>query len=274
MPLSPLPSPAIRWLLNRHSDSFVFGQVQVKRDGDRFCLRSTADRDRPEELLRDLPVSGLRQLAQFDELGEFRPLKSAPDLRTGWVCFALGEEQLELALDQLYPGGVVDAWSSRVDPPPVTQYRDFVGRQTGMYRVAQNLSAADVSEVIRASCGVRQCLKRRRWTVEGVEEDSPDAKSEIACLEPCAVFLECARRAARLAQDEPAAMGLVEQDRAVLEAALQQVLSAPAPGVRAGDLGHPLNPRRIGLLLEKLHRISGAPSSAPSGGAQKHLGTG
>ena len=131
------------------------------------------------------------------------------------MCIAPGAEQLELALDQLYPGGVVDAWAARVDPPPVTQYRDFVGRQTGMYRVAQNLTDAEVSEVIRASCGVRQCLKRRRWTVDGVREDSPDTKSDIACLEPCALFLECARRAARLAQEATASLGLVEPDRAV-----------------------------------------------------------
>lgn len=265
MPPSARLSPAIRWLLDRHPDSFVFGQVYVGRDGDRFCLRSIADRDRPAESLQELPVRALRQLAQFDGRGEFRPLKSAPDLRSGWLCFALGEEQLEFALDQLYPGGVVDAWAARVDPPPVTQYRDFVGRQTGMYRVAQNLTDADVSEVIRASCGVRQCLKRRCWTVDGVREDSPDTKSEIACLEPCALFLECARRAARLAQEATASLGLVEPDRAVLEAALEQLLSSPAPAVRAGDLGHPLNPRRIGLLLEKLHRKPAGLSSAPSG---------
>lgn len=226
----------------------------MDRRGERFSLRSTADKDQPVGSLREVSVSGLRELAQFNEAGDFRPLKSAPDLRAGWVCFTEDTGQFEQALDHLYPGGVVDVWAARVDPPPVTQYREFTGRQTGRYRIAQQLNDAGVAEVIRATCDARHCLKRRIWTVEGMAVDSPEAKSEIACLEPCAVLLECARHAARLDREESILMGLVEEDRAVLMAALEQALSHPEPGVRAGDLGHPLNSRRICLVLEKLRR--------------------
>ena len=258
------PSPAILWFLERHPGSIVFGQVRIERLENGFCLRSTADKDQSVGSLREYSVTGMRELAQFNAAGDFRPLKSAPDLRVGWVCFVEDARQLEETLDRLYPGGVVDAWAARVKPPPVTHYREFVGRQTGMYRVAQQLSDAGVAEVIRATCDSRHCLKRRFWKVEGLAGDPSDATSDIACLEPCAVLLECARRAARLAQEECISMGLVEGDRAVLMAALEQTLSHPAPGVRAGDLGHPLNPRRICLVLEKLRRTPGLPPSTAS----------
>jgi hypothetical protein len=80
----------------------------------------------------------------------------------------------------------------------VTDYRAFTERQTGMYRITTKLSDSDVAGVIRACCAKESCLKRRLWTISGLETDSPETKSIIPCLEPCAMLLESARTAARL----------------------------------------------------------------------------
>jgi hypothetical protein len=99
----------------------------------------------------------------------------------------------------LYPGAVADWFATQAAQPPVTSYREFTSRQTGMYRITTHLDDAAVAAVIHACCHKDFCLKRRLWTVEGAAPDAADAKSLIPCLEPCAILLEAARKAARAA---------------------------------------------------------------------------
>ena len=100
-------------------------------------------------------------------------------------------------MNQLYPGALADWFAARQSEPPVTHYREFAGRQTGMYQVTAKLEDARVGEVIAATCAPAACLKRRLWTVAEMTSDPAEAKSRIPCLEPCALFLDAARRAAR-----------------------------------------------------------------------------
>src|SRR4029077_3431652 len=101
---------------------------------------------------------------------------------------------------QLYPGVLADWYAARDASPPITNYREFTNRQSGMYRITTKLNDAQVSEVIEAVCDKKCCLKRRLWTVAGLELGSATQKSLIPCLEPCAILLEAARKAMRLEQ--------------------------------------------------------------------------
>jgi hypothetical protein len=217
-----------------------------------FELRHFDDRERPAETLRELRPGDLRALAQFTAGGGFRPLKSAPNLQRGWVARVPGDAELELAVNQLYPGAVADWFASQSPQPPVTDYREFTGRQTGMYRLTTMLSDPQAAQVTRACCHKSFCLKRRLWTVTGAAPEAVEEKSLVPCLEPCALLLELARKAMRIEQEEQMKLELSPAEAATLAAALRIALSHPDPAAREADFDSPTNPRRLQLLLEKL----------------------
>ena len=238
-------------------------QVLVRRQATGFELRHVSDREVAADALQPAAVAALRALANHTATGAFRPLKSAPNLRTGWLCLAASETELEFALSQLYPGGVADWFAAQQSAPPVTHYREFTGRQTGMYRITTMLTDAQAAPVIRAGCDARFCLKRRLWTVDGLAPDAAAAKSFIPCLEPCAVMLEFARKAVRIEQEEPKpTLTLAPSEVTSLLTALETALTHPPVGQREADLAAADNPRRLQLLREKLQAF--APATNPA----------
>jgi sirohydrochlorin cobaltochelatase len=224
-------------------------QILIERQGAQFHLRHVEDRSRSPGDLKSLSIPDLRKLAMFDAAGQFRPLRAAPDLRSGWICDCRSPEELWRALQELYPGSVPDWYATQSGPPPVTNYRAFTDRQSGMYRITQHLSDAQAAHVIAACCPAKFCLKRRLWTVEGLAPDAPESKSAIPCLEPCAVLLELARKAARIEQEEKA--GVQPSDLETLLAAAKSFLEHGKAADRIGNVGSPTNPRRLQLVLEK-----------------------
>ena len=244
--------PAWRQFIAPMTEELIFAQVLITRAAGGYELRHAADRATARETLRALTVAELRSWAQSAATGAFRPLKSAPNLRPGWRADVTDEAELETALSHLYPGALADWWAAQSEPPPVTSYREFTNRQTGMYRLTQMLDDAQAGRMIRACCHEAFCLKRRLWTVNGLPPDTADGKSLIPCLEPCALLLEFARKAMRLEQADTVQIKLSADDVAVLRAALLDVGQHPSGATREGDFNAPENPRRIRLLLEKL----------------------
>jgi hypothetical protein len=190
-------NPALTAFLAAFDAETVFGQVLIRRAGKEFELRHVADRNTSNDALELVTVNGLRALAQFTVTVAFRPLKAAPNLRCGWRAQVPDQEALGLALNHLYPGAVADWFAARSDSPPITSYRQFTARQTGMYRITTMLSDGGIGDVIRACCNADSCLKRRLWSVEGLAPDGAEQKSAMPCLEPCAILLESARLLAR-----------------------------------------------------------------------------
>lgn len=225
------------------------GQVLIRREADSFSMRHEADRDRTG--LRELPWNELRALVQTTAKGAFRPLKSAPTLVNGWLVSQLSAADAPSALDLLYPGFVADWHAVQSGTPPVTHYREFTNRQTGMYRITQLLNDAQAGQVIRASCHQDFCLKRRLWTVDGQAADG-EGKGVIPCLEPCAVLLEFARKAARIEQGERVPLTLGEDELQTVLKALEIAIYQGTDGPREGDVSAADNPRRLRLVIEKL----------------------
>jgi hypothetical protein len=215
-------------------------------------LRHVDDRELPSERLRVLRLSDVRSLAQFTTQGAFRPLKSAPNLPKSWLLGVASNTELETALNQLYPGLIADWFAARSPRPPITHYREFANRQTGIYRITQMLSDEQAARVIGAGCHNRFCLKQRLWTVEGQAPDAREDKSLIPCLEPCALLLEFARKAMRIEQQGKVKIELAPDELAVLQSSLTSSLKEAARDVREGDFNSPRNPRRIQLVLAKL----------------------
>lgn len=214
-------------------------------------MRHVEDGGASEGSLRNVELAQTRDLANKTDQGAFRPLKCAPNLQRGWRLPLKDAAELEEALARLLPGALADWFAAQSPTLPVTHYRQFTNRQTGMYRITQTLSDAQAAEAIRAACDARFCLKRRLWTVEGLEGDEAKEKSAVPCLEPCAVFLEFARKATRIQQEEKTGLELAESELETVREALKLAMET-ASGLREGDTNAPLNARRIGLLLNKL----------------------
>jgi len=229
-------NPALTEFLASFDKEIVVGQVLLRRGQRGFELRNVEDRSATDGQLELQPVTGLRALAQFTASGAFRPLKSAPNLRRGWRAAIADGAELELALNHLYPCAIADWFAARADRPPITSYRQFTARQSGMYRITTFLNDAVAGAAIRACCHAEFCLKRRLWTVDSLAPDPPQSKSLIPCLEPCAILLEFARKVARLEQ-EPQAPGVSA--------------SRVDPNVAESDFDSPGNPRRVRFALEK-----------------------
>jgi hypothetical protein len=226
-------NPDLRAFLAAFDTEIVFGQILIRRVGSGFELRHQSDSAAAPESLTTLKGSELRTWAQSGEGGAFRPLKSAPNLRGGWRAVAADGAALDLLLHYVYPGAVADWLAAQSPQPPVTSYREFTARQTGMYRVTTMLSDEIAGAAVRACCHVDFCLKRRLWTVAALEPDAIGQKSIIPCLEPCALMLEFARKVASLEQN-----------------------NAPTPEEPVADVSEsnfdaPNNPRRLRFSLEK-----------------------
>ena len=257
--MSALANPAWETFCALLRDELVWAQIIIRHSQSSYQLRHVADRSRPAQDLRAVPVSEVRQLAQFTGAGAFRPLKSAPNLPGGWRIEVPDARELELVLNQLYPGSIPDWYAAQSANLPVTNYRDFTDRQTGMYRITAKLNDTQAAQVIRACCDESVCLKRRFWSVNGLEPDAPGIKSAIPCLEPCAILLELARKAVRLEQEEKLNLPVGIGELPALMAAIEAALAHPDATVADGELDAPTNPRRLRLLLEKV-RLNVSPN--------------
>lgn len=231
-------NPAVESFAAEIDPELVLAEVLILRVTRAFELRHVGDRSVPATQLNLLAISELRALTQSTVTGAFRPLKSAPSLRRGWRTTAANANEIGLALQHLYPNAVADWFAAGQTPPPITHYREFTNRQTGMYRITQLLTDLQAGAMIRACCDPKVCLKRRLWSVQGLEIDAPEAKSLIPCLEPCALLLEFARTVARLQQTGRTDTG--------------EESSEPAATVREADFSVASNPRR--QLLELVER--------------------
>jgi hypothetical protein len=236
-------NPALAAFAVAIKTELVFGQVWIRRTESGFQLRHVADKEADSAALQLLGEKDLRQRAQFTERGAFRPLKSAPNLARGWRVAPRDEPALGLALNQLYPGAVADWFAAQLPSPPVTSYREFTNRQTGMYRITARLDDPVAGAVARACCHENFCLKRRLWTVEGQPPDAAVKKSLIPCLEPCAILVEFARKIARIEQGQSPPL----PNPTEAEAALKN----PDPTIAESDFDSPHNPRCLRFVLEK-----------------------
>jgi hypothetical protein len=252
--MTKIESPALAAFVAALPARLEFAQVLISRRGEAFELRHLADAAFDDSVLELVEIQSLRELANHTQAGAFRPLKSAPNLRSGWRTLAHSSAELETALSHLYPGALADWHAARQISVPVTHYRDYVNRQTGMYRITQMLDDAQVRAVALAACHRDSCLKQRLWGGPELEVDSPTAKSVIPCLEPCAMLLEFARKSMRLEQGEKVMAKLSEGDLQTLLAAVDLALAQPPADGREADFAAPDNPRRLRRLKLQLER--------------------
>jgi sirohydrochlorin cobaltochelatase len=151
-------------ILNGLGVPFSFGQILVlKGDDSAFVLlhRDDASLDR---LQTHRDAQDAAEIAKYDDAGNYRPLKTAPNLRRGWRLELATIEELRRALDYFYPGrlAVFAAWKSGY--LKTTALRETLDRQSGMYRVAAKVSDLQINDLVASFCRSDSgCLRTILW---------------------------------------------------------------------------------------------------------------
>jgi sirohydrochlorin cobaltochelatase len=143
---------------------FYFGQILIRKITDGCFVVCHRD----DQTLDELPIfrsaEDAIEIAKYDDAGNYRPLKTAPNLRHGWRLELDTMEQLRRALDYFYPGrlAVFAAWKN--GKLRTTPLRDTLDRQSGMYRVAAKISDSQIDNLVADFCRSNGgCLRTILW---------------------------------------------------------------------------------------------------------------
>jgi sirohydrochlorin cobaltochelatase len=145
------------------SDGGRFGEILIRKSDAGFvlCHRDDESKDDLETFRHADEAIGL---SRYADAGNYRPLKTAPNLRRGWRLEVVGPNELRRALDYFYPGrlAVLDTWKkNRLTTTPL---RDTLDRQSGMYRVAAKISDEQIDDVVGNFCKSEDgCLRTILW---------------------------------------------------------------------------------------------------------------
>jgi sirohydrochlorin cobaltochelatase len=185
---------AIREFLELQSSrgSWIFGELSI----DGLTIRHFRDIPAPALKVYTRPEDA-RELVKFDDSERYRPLKTAPNLRRGWLL-ALGSlEDLRLALDFIYPAALGTWLAFSQGSLEAIPLRQTLDRQTGMYRVARLVTDEQAEGAIDEIC--RQgCLRRRLWSIHGSQEVRPDSSQPcVLCAEACGILVGACRAEAK-----------------------------------------------------------------------------
>ena len=195
-----------------------------------------------------------RAVETYDEHGQYRPLKTAPTLPTGWVFVNLTARDLVQAVERFYPATVANWALERDGTLDVTHWQAVTDRQTGLYDVVDELPSEAVEWATQACCVDSQCLKRREWDLDESEElDVPRGDGEFPCREACSLFVAAAREFALVERDSPRTweVELTPSEKAQLDALVDGVSDGRLGAVRDGDLDDETNRYRVRYLRAK-----------------------
>ncbi|MEI6534496.1 MAG: DR2241 family protein, partial [Verrucomicrobiaceae bacterium] len=198
------------WNIEPWANEFTIGQVRAIRQADgSWLLHHVADRGDDASLNNLSTVTEAREMTLTDEAGNFRALKTAPNLRRGWRLTVCGVE-IDAVLDALYPGAP-GLWrhfkSGTLNPVPL---RETLGRQTGMYRFANTICDDDAERMITCECNAKtKCLRRITWKLTDSQpltslssdkqppHDSTEGNPALICVEACTHLVSAAREIAK-----------------------------------------------------------------------------
>ena len=202
------------------SDGSRFGEILIRKIDKGFvlCHRDDQSKDDSKTFRR---ADDAIEITRYDDAGNYRPLKTAPNLRHGWRLEVVDLNELRCALDYFYPGRltVLDAWKK--NHLTTTPLRETLDRQSGMYRVGAKISDEQIDEVVGNFCrSDRGCLRTILWKRDKTgavpstklppEKFNPahdqtgggEASVPLLCQEICSLLLNECRKAVKGGTDE------------------------------------------------------------------------
>ena len=158
-----MSNPAAPALESALTDRFHFGQILVRKINGGFILLHRDDEFREELEVFRSPENVL-EITRYDDSGNYRPLKTAPNLAHGWRLELARLEELQRALDYFYPGRLAVFLAWKTDQLRTTPLRQTLDRQSGMYRVAAKISDDQIDNVVGDFCrSDGGCLRTILW---------------------------------------------------------------------------------------------------------------
>jgi sirohydrochlorin cobaltochelatase len=146
------------------TDCRQIGEIAIRKlDDGGFALSHREDETRDDLMLFHSAEDAI-ELSKFDDAGNYRPLKTAPNLRHGWRLDLATLGELKRGLDYFYPGrlAVFAAWKN--GQLRTTTLRETLDRQSGMYRVAAEISDEQIENVAGNCCrSDGGCLRTILW---------------------------------------------------------------------------------------------------------------
>lgn len=254
--------------VSENPDGRTFAQVLVRLSDGGFEVQHVDDaaRDSAELVVHEDPRQA-REISKLTEEGEYRPLKSSPNLRRGWVLRVTDDKALASAMNYLYPAAIVHWHLEREGELEVTSYRENAARQSGIYKRVQRLSDEGVQDAARACCEDAVCLKKTLWDVDGdTPLEAERGGGEIPCPEPCSIFVSFARRVRLFEREKKRdldAIGLSPTEKGDLAALVEAAATGEVELAREAEFEEPLNERRM-----RYRKLTLVPKLQPEAGGE------
>lgn len=142
----------------------AIGEILIRRrDAGGFTLCHGGDESSSSLKTFNQPEDAIH-IARFDAAGNYRPLRTAPNLRRGWRLQVADLGELRCALDYFYPGRLAVLAACTEDKLSTTSLRETLDRQSGMYRVAAKISDDQIGDVVGNFCrSDGGCLRTILW---------------------------------------------------------------------------------------------------------------
>jgi len=144
-----------------------FGQIVIQKANGGFMLSHRDDEQRSDLQVFRSPEDAI-EIARYDDVGNYRPLKTAPNLRHGWRLETASLGELRRALDHFYSGRLAMFALWKGNQLATTPLRKTLERQSGMYRVAAKISDEQLDELVANFCrSDGGCLRAILWKRDG-----------------------------------------------------------------------------------------------------------
>jgi len=208
-----------------------------------------------------------RDIGTLDPKDRYRPLRTAPSLKTGWIFPALTANEVYEAVEAFYPATVVNWCREQRGELDIDHWRDEQDRQSGIYNLITVLPDEGVEWAASACCDDSQCLKRREWQLS---EDEPLAAEGgdgvFPCREPCSMVVAAGREWAKLERQDTQTyeFELTPSEKEQIEAIIDAVADDEIDAIREADVANEANRYRVRYLREKRVDEQGNLSGTPT----------
>src|SRR3982074_1056544 len=128
-----------------------FGQILIRKASGKGFVLCHRDDEGLDGLQTFSSPEDAIEIAKFDDAGNYRPLKTAPNLRHGWRLEVVDLAGLRRALGYFFPArlAMFAVWKeSRI----ATSLRATLDRQSGMYRVGASISDEQIDDLVGDFC--------------------------------------------------------------------------------------------------------------------------
>ncbi len=243
--------------------------VTLGDDGRRaYDVRHENDAGAPVTDLRTYEdPTDARELVKYDRKERYRPLKTAPSLRDGWVFPDLTAPELVETVGIVYPATIPNWHREREGELDISHWRETAERQTGIYDIVDELDPEAVDRIAATCCVDSQCLKRREWEFdEDRELDADGGDGQFPCREPCSLVVAAARKWTTLEREESRTyeFDLTPSEKEQIEDVIDAVADGRSDDIREADVYEGANRYRTRYLREKLFdeegRLCGVPT--------------